>query len=129
MTLELVKALVIYNAEFQVLICRQHGYAISPNNPGSHFRVGEHAGIGAVPIPITEINEYAKQLTLRPYTSFKPDLVPCKPIDGLTIHDGYMCSICGHSGVERMVKEHIKDGSTGHKDMLAKCNARMHYST
>jgi hypothetical protein len=77
MTSDLVKALVIYDAEFQVLICRQHGYAISPKNPGLHFKTGEHAGIGAVPIPITEINEYAKQLTLRPYTAFIPDLVPC----------------------------------------------------
>jgi hypothetical protein len=82
---------VIHNEIYQVLICRQHHYAISPEFITRHFRQFHKS----VPLETRDkITEYASKLNL---LEPKKVSIPTEmiPIEGLTIHNGYKCTYNG----------------------------------
>jgi len=78
---------IIYNNDYNVIICRQHGFAIPPDWIRRHFQ-DSHKGI---PLETRkEMIEYSKSLELcQPTQVVLPDSI--MPINGLTIIDGYKC--------------------------------------
>jgi len=85
---------VTYNADYQVLICRQHGYAIPRDYIVRHFRTFHKT----IPLETRQkIAEYGKSLILlSPDNVDIPRDVP-HPIDDLTIMNGFECNYeqCG----------------------------------
>jgi hypothetical protein len=79
---------VTYNAQYKVLICRQHKYAIPPDYITRHFRES-HQGI---PLATRQgIVDYSKTLDLAAVeeVATPPDQV--EPVHGLNITDGFQC--------------------------------------
>ena len=79
---------VIYNNDYHVLICRQHGYGLSPDYIERHFRESHKA----IPLETRQdIVSYSKTLTL-----WQPEQVnnrhpTCIPIQGIPIIHGFKC--------------------------------------
>jgi hypothetical protein len=84
-------AYVIYNELYQVLICCQHHYAISPDSIVRHFRMLHKS----IPLEMRQrIIKYASELDL---LEPKKVSVPTQmtPIKGLAIYDGFKCTYNG----------------------------------
>jgi len=108
---------VVYNSEYQILICKEHKCGISPRRLDRHFR-DEHK---AMPMAARkELLTYAQELAL-----CEPEHAPAfnevRPaIHGLQIHNGYRCehAACGFytttlNYIKRHSREHKADGWEG----------------
>jgi len=99
---------IIYNSEYHVLICRQHGYAIPPNGIVRHFRQLHKA----IPLSTRQaIVQHIKSLDL-----YEPDKVVIphdiiEPILHLTLLQGVKCQFdkCNElRGTENSMVYHCK---------------------
>jgi hypothetical protein len=100
---------VTYNADYKVLICCQHKYAIVPDWVSRHFQEFHKA----TPLATRQlISDYSKTLELA-----MPDIVaaqqaPVYAIDGLAVVDGFQCQYtecCQLRSTERSIKEHCRE--------------------
>ena len=119
-----MESYVIYNAEYQALICRKHQYAIPPKSIERHFRE-EHKEI-----PLQSRQKILRQSEV--LTLCEPDEIieprgKVAPIDGLNIQSGFLCkfdSCMIISGTLNTIKEHVKrhkwNVDSGHKWELIK---------
>ena len=79
---------VTYNAEYKVLICRQHQFAIPPDGILRHFRDMHKA------IPIASrkaIADYSKTLELATPDEVATPSEPVEAVQGLTVVRGFQC--------------------------------------
>ena len=106
----------IFNEEYQVLICRQHGFAISPNGIARHFR-DEHDGISLE--TRQSLVTYSNTLTLLdPNIVAIPDhLVPA--IYGLSVISGFQCNYEGCKELRSTSKSMSQHCKVNHKWMLS----------
>lgn len=90
----------IYNTEYKVLICREHGYAIQQSRIDRHLR-GSHA---AIPLPVRQklVNQ-AKMLELVDSTHIEDPKDNPIAIRGLNIVESLQCNLCWY------IRKHIKD--------------------
>ena len=97
---------VTYNAEYKVLICRQHKYGISPDGILRHFRDFHKA----VPLATRQaIGDYSKTLDLATPTEVGTPCEPVQPVQGLMVINGFRCEYNGCSelrGTEMSMKQH-----------------------
>jgi|ERR1700733_14141514 len=103
-TSTMMDAYVTYNAQYQVLICRQHQYAITPDWITRHFQ-DSHQGI---PLATRQaIVEYSQQVDLAMPENVATPVLPVESIAGLNIIHGFQCQyeecseLCGTEGSMR----------------------------
>jgi hypothetical protein len=89
----------IYNSEYKVLICREHGYAIQPSGIDRHLRES-HFGIPL--IARQELIDQSKMLELvDPALIQDPQDTPAA-ISGLNVVESLQCNMCPY------IRKHIK---------------------
>jgi hypothetical protein len=99
---------VLYNKEYQVLICRQHKYAIPLKSIEQHFR-DKHTGMPL--IARQEIQELANTLALCEPKKVIISTERVGPIHGLEVQKGFQCNFDGCAviqGTMNSVKQHSK---------------------
>jgi len=100
---------VTYNAEYQVLICCQHQYAIPPEWITRHFQNSHQA----TPLVMRQaIVEYSRRLTLASPEDFVTGYEPVEAIKGLKIVDGFQCRYdeCSElRGTEGSIQKHCRE--------------------
>jgi hypothetical protein len=99
---------VIYNREYQVLICRQHKYAIPPDRMFRHLQDFHMA----IPLATRQvISDYSTSVNLVTPENITMPNEPVQCIDGLSIVNGFECQHDGCAelcGTERSIKEHCR---------------------
>ena len=104
----MMNAYVTYNAQYKVLICREHKYGIAPDYVLRHLR-DYHKGV-----PLATRNaivNYSKTLDLAVPENIIVPVGIVHPIEGLTVVDGYQCTYHDCSelrGTDTSIKEHCK---------------------
>jgi Orsellinic acid/F9775 biosynthesis cluster protein D len=102
---------ILYNAEFQVLICREHRCAIPPNFIERHFR-REHKNI---PLQIRQkIVQHSRTLETCDPNDVTTPMETVAPINGLKSQRGFQCMFDGCRSIGGTVNS-IKEHSKGHK--------------
>jgi Orsellinic acid/F9775 biosynthesis cluster protein D len=99
---------VAYNAEYKVLICRSHKYAIAPDYIARHLR-DSHKGISLQ--TRQAIVDYSKTLELAAPEDITMSSNPVQYIKDLTIVNGFQCVYDGClelRSTEGSMKEHCK---------------------
>jgi len=100
---------VIYNAEYQVLICRQHGYCIPPEGITRHFRRLH----GAIPVQTRQaIIDYSKTLNLLAPEEVATEREMQPPVSGLHSVAGFQCRYDGCMelrSTEVSIKQHCRE--------------------
>ena len=98
---------VIYNSQYQIIICRQHGYAIQSRNVIRHFR--EHHKTISWEIR-QRIAEYVHGLITCQLERLETPDDGGEPIHGLTIIKGCQCVYegCTEKGALTSIKRHCQ---------------------
>jgi len=99
---------ILYNDEYQVLICRQHKHAIPLKSIEKHFRDKHH---GITLSARHEIMDYATSVLLHEPKDVVIPLEIIAPIHGLEIQRGYACGFDGCKviqGTWDSIKKHIQ---------------------
>ena len=98
---------VAYNADYKVLICRQHKYAIPPDWVLRHFRESH-----TIPLATRQlIGDYSQTLELVMPENVATPATPAQCIEGLTLVNGFQCQYEGCielRSTERSMKEHCR---------------------
>jgi Orsellinic acid/F9775 biosynthesis cluster protein D len=101
-----MNAYVTYNAEYKVLICRQHQYAIPPDYITRHLRDSHQA----IPLATRQaIVEYSKTLELVGVEDLATPQEPVEPVHGVKITNGFQCEFDECSalrGTDTSMKQH-----------------------
>ena len=98
---------VLYNTQYQIIICRQHGYAIQPSNVTRHFR--QHHKTTSWETR-QEIAQYIQGLSLCQLEEIESPEDGGNPIHGLTIMKGSQCTYegCMEKGAITSIKRHCQ---------------------
>jgi hypothetical protein len=100
---------VTYNAEYQVLICRQHGYCIPPEGITRHLRRFH----GAIALQTRQaIIDYSKTLDLLTPEEVATPTEIQQPVSGLRTIAGFRCHYDGCTelrSTEVSIKQHCRE--------------------
>jgi Orsellinic acid/F9775 biosynthesis cluster protein D len=83
---------VFYLEQFQSIVCRECQYGITKGGLRRHFERRHNS------IPVKQrrdLETYIKQFDLREVKETQDPLNEVNPIEGLKIHEGYMCTVQG----------------------------------
>ena len=104
----MMKTYVTYNAQYKVLICREHMYGVNPDHLSRHLRDSHKS----IPLAMRNaIVDYSKTLDLAAPENIDVVGETVHAIESLTVVDGYQCTYYDCSelrSTDGSMKEHCK---------------------